>query len=75
MIFDLSITQNTALYSIKSNDGEGALAISIPKKLTIILNENYRARDLLIMSNLFKYKSKKQQKRELIIFITPQLVE
>lgn len=28
-----------------------------------------------IVGNLFKYKGKKQQKRELVIFITPQLVE
>lgn len=28
-----------------------------------------------VVGNLFKYKGKKQQKRELVIFITPQLVE
>ena len=28
-----------------------------------------------IVGNLFKYKNKKQQKRELVIFITPHLVE
>lgn len=30
---------------------------------------------LPIIGSLFKYKNKKQQKRELVIFITPQLVE
>lgn len=31
--------------------------------------------DIPLVGNLFKYKGKKQQKRELVIFITPQLVE
>lgn len=31
--------------------------------------------DVPVVGNLFKYKGKKQQKRELVIFITPQLVE
>lgn len=31
--------------------------------------------EIPVIGNLFKYESKKQQKRELVIFITPQLVE
>ncbi|MCX8738376.1 hypothetical protein J3U56_03415 [Gilliamella sp. B2824] len=31
--------------------------------------------EIPLFGNLFKYKGKKQQKRELVIFITPQLVE
>ncbi|MWN32762.1 type IV pilus secretin PilQ [Gilliamella sp. Pra-s54] len=31
--------------------------------------------DVPVIGNLFKHNSKKQQKRELVIFITPQLVE
>ncbi|MWN04724.1 type IV pilus secretin PilQ [Gilliamella sp. Pas-s95] len=33
------------------------------------------AGDMPVIGNLFKHNSKKQQKRELVIFITPQLVE
>ncbi|OCG22611.1 hypothetical protein A9G22_02140 [Gilliamella sp. App2-1] len=33
------------------------------------------ADDMPVIGNLFKYNSKRQQKRKLVIFITPQLVE
>ena len=61
---------------VKVNNGETIVLGGIFQQTNDNLKRNVpSASELPIIGNLFKYKGKKQQKKELVIFITLQLVE
>ena len=72
----LAIDTQEIKTQVKVNNGETIVLGGIFQQTNDNLKRNVpNASDLPIIGNLFKYKGKKQQKKELVIFITPQLVE
>ena len=72
----LAIDTQEIKTQVKVNNGETIVLGGIFQQTNDNLKRNVpSASELPIIGNLFKYKGKKQQKKELVIFITLQLVE
>ena len=72
----LAIDTQEIKTQVKVNNGETIVLGGIFQQTNDNLKRNVpNASELPIIGNLFKYEGKKQQKKELVIFITPQLVE